>query len=69
MYKIINMINNRTLLCLINNKKILVSASTDAVHYYQYEKNINRIILLSPCIMEKYNNDEIFNYIKNSKLI
>jgi hypothetical protein len=69
MYKVINMINNRTLLCSINNKKILVSASTNAVNYYYYEKNINRIILLSPCIIKKYNNDEIFNYIKNSKLI
>tara|TARA_B100000900_G_scaffold415723_1_gene446865 strand:- start:1566 stop:1757 length:192 start_codon:yes stop_codon:yes gene_type:complete len=63
------MINSRTLLCFINKKKIIVSASTNAVNYYHYEKDINRIILLSPSIVKKYTNDEIYNYIKNSKLI
>lgn len=69
MFKVLNSIKGRHLLCIINNNKVLVSSSTSAVNLIKYNENIKTVILLSENKMNKYSNSELYKYIKKSKYI
>jgi len=69
MFKLLNSIKGRHLLCIVNNTKIIVSSSTYAVNFIKTDETINRVILISENKMNKYSNLELYKYIKNSKYI
>ena len=64
MYKIINKIKGRNKIFIINKSKIIVSDNIDAINLLHYVSNVKKIILLSPCRMKKYNDEDLYNYIK-----
>jgi len=66
MYKVINTTSGRNIMCIINKTKTIVSDNTKSIDRLKhYESNIQTIILLSPNIMKKYNDKELYNYVKN----
>ena len=64
MYKIINNLKGRNKIFIINKSKIIVSDNIDAINLLHYVSNVKNIILLSPCRMKKYNDEDLYNYIK-----
>lgn len=66
MYKVINTTFGRNIMCIINKTKTIVSDNTKSIDTLKrYKSNIQTIILLSPNIMKKYNDKELYNYVKN----